>query len=52
MIPIKTFLSFSLKGWLAGILSQPDIEDKMDSAWYREAFAKEQDADLHDIFDG
>jgi hypothetical protein len=31
--PIKPFLSFDFKDWLAGLVSRPGYEDLMDSAW-------------------
>jgi len=33
LTPIKPFLSFDFKDWLAGLVSWPGYEDLMDSAW-------------------
>lgn len=50
-VPIKTFVSFDFKDWVAGLTSRPGFEKQMDSAWAGAA-PNATDADLHDIFDG
>jgi Transposase family tnp2 len=47
LVPIKTYVYFDFKDWLAGLLSRPGMEEKMDGAW------RETTTDnLHDVFDG
>lgn len=48
-IPIKPFVYFDFKDWVANLLSRPGYEDMMDSAWDRGS----TDSGLfNDIFDG
>lgn len=47
-VPIKPFVYFDYKDWLAGLLSRPGYEDRMDSAWKSRSSGDE----MHDIFDG
>ena len=46
--PIKTFVSFDFKDWVAGILSRPGYEDRMDAAWAE----RSKDETMQDIFHG
>ena len=48
-VPVKTFVSFDFKDWLAGLLSRPGYEERMDSAWQSNA---SEDGIMQDIFDG
>ena len=47
-VPIKTFVSFDFKDWLAGLVSRPGFEDRMDAAW--ESIYSEET--MRDIFQG
>lgn len=47
-IPIKRFVSFNFKDWVAGILSRPGYEDYMDAAWDEHP----KDETMEDIFHG
>jgi hypothetical protein len=47
-VPIKSFVSFNFKNWLAGILSQPGYKDCMDAAWAEYL----KDKNMEDIFHG
>ncbi len=47
-LPIKSFVAYSFKDWLGGLVSRSDFEEKMDASWNR----AEQTGDMHDIFDG
>ena len=47
-VPIKTFVSFNFKDWVARILLRPGYEDRMDGAWAEHS----KDETLRDIFDG
>jgi len=46
-VPIKTFVAFDFKDWVANLMSRPGYEDTMDAAWN----TKPGD-DMRDIFDG
>ncbi|PBK80990.1 hypothetical protein ARMGADRAFT_893123, partial [Armillaria gallica] len=46
-VPIKTFVSFDFKDWLAGLLSRSGFEESMDAAWTGGA-----NLEMRDIFDG
>ena len=48
-VPIKPFVSFDFKDWVAGLTSRPGFEEQMDSSWKRTASPPN---DMHDIFDG
>jgi len=47
-VPIKTFVSFDFKDWLAGLVSRPGFEDRMDAAW-ENIYSEEV---MRDIFHG
>lgn len=47
-VPIKTFLSFDFKDWVASLLSRPGFEDRMDAAWE----TVDTEAVMGDIFQG
>jgi Transposase family tnp2 len=50
-VPIKRFVYFDFKDWVAGLLSRPSFEEHMDAAW--DAMAQETSSgEMHDIFDG
>lgn len=49
--PIKTFVSFDFKDWLASLLSRPGYEDRMDSAWAQSG-GNASTGTMNDIFDG
>lgn len=49
--PIKTFVSFDFKDWLAGLLSRPGYEDRMDAAWSHSSNSAGIGT-MNDIFDG
>ncbi|KAJ2923601.1 hypothetical protein H1R20_g13494, partial [Candolleomyces eurysporus] len=49
-VPIKSFVSFSLKDWVSNLISRPGIEDMLDNAWKGGSDA--QTNELRDIFDG
>jgi hypothetical protein len=49
--PIKTFVSFDFKDWLAGLLSRPGYEDHMDAAWSHSSDSA-RIGTMNDIFDG
>jgi Transposase family tnp2 len=51
-VPIKTFVSFDFKDWVAGLTSRPGFEEQMDSAWKGGAPDRKSPDDMHDIFDG
>ncbi|KDR65384.1 hypothetical protein GALMADRAFT_30796, partial [Galerina marginata CBS 339.88] len=46
--PIKPFVYFDFKDWVAGLVSRPGYEDRMDGAWTRPNCGH----DKNDIFDG
>lgn len=48
-VPIKSFVAFSFKHWLGGILARSGFEEKMDKAW---VLSKERmTPEMKDIFD-
>jgi Transposase family tnp2 len=50
-VPIKRFVYFDFKDWVASLLSRPSFEEHMDAAWdstAQETFSEE----MRDIFDG
>jgi hypothetical protein len=49
-VPIKTFVSFSMKDWISNVTSRPGVENKLDSSW--KSTVDRQTGDLADIFDG
>ncbi len=49
-VPIKPFVSFDLKDWLAGLLSRPGNEEKMDASW--EGITDPAPKVMTDIFHG
>ena len=46
--PIKPFVYFDFKDWVAGLVSRPGYEDRMDDAWTR----PDSGPEMNDIFDG
>ena len=50
-VPIKPFLYFDFKDWLANLLSRPGFEEKMDNAW-RNSDIRGNQQEMQDIFDG
>ena len=46
--PIKPFVYFEFKDWLAGLVSRPGYEDCMDGAWTR----RNSEPEMKDIVDG
>jgi hypothetical protein len=48
-VPIKSFVYFDFKDWVAGLTSQPGFEEQMDSAWKG---ATSPSDDMHNIFNG
>lgn len=50
-IPIKHFVAFSFKDWLAGLLSRPGIETVMDKAWEK-CNNQSPSGEMKDIFEG
>lgn len=49
-VPIKSYIAFDFKDWLAAILSRPGYEELMDQAWQR--MTPSPDGTLNDIFQG
>lgn len=49
-VPIKTFVAFDLKDWMAELLSRPGYEKQMDASWER--MKPSSDGNIHDIFQG
>lgn len=49
-VPIRTFVAFDFKDWVAGLLARPGYETMMDGAWER--MATSPDGQLKDIFQG
>src|ERR1700678_1144345 len=47
-VPIKTFLSFDFKDWVASLLLRPGFKDRMDAAWE----TVDTQAVMRDIFQG
>jgi hypothetical protein len=47
-VPIKTFVAFSFKEYLAKLLARPEFEEKMDASWNNLS----NDGEMRDIFDG
>ena len=47
-LPIKPFVGYSFKDWVAGLVSRPELEGKMDAAWN----SSWCDGEMKDIFDG
>ena len=45
--PIKPFVFFDFKDWVAGLVSRPGYEDRIDDAWARSNLGPE----MNDIFD-
>lgn len=50
-VPIKTFISFDFKDWIASLLARPGYEEMMDGAWQRIAESP-KDGRSADIFHG
>ena len=50
-IPIKHFVAFSFKDWLAGLLSRGGIETMMDNAWEK-CNNQPPSGEIKDIFEG
>ena len=51
-IPIKRFVSFSFKDYIAELTSRSGFEDKMDAVWESGLSSKGVPAEMNDIFDG
>ncbi|KAJ7123025.1 hypothetical protein C8R44DRAFT_532518, partial [Mycena epipterygia] len=49
-VPIKPFVSFDFKDWLAGLMARPGNEENMDKSW--ECMKEPAPMELRDIFDG
>jgi hypothetical protein len=49
-VPIKPYVVFDFKDWMAGLLARPGYEEMMDKAWDR--MAPSLDGTLDDIFQG
>lgn len=49
-VPIKQFVSYDFKDWMAALLSRPGFEEKMDAAWERGKLSR--DGKISDIFQG
>jgi len=52
LVPIKRFVAFSFKDWLAGLLSRPGFEDMMDDAWKQCKKSHGHGVKMKDIFEG
>lgn len=50
-VPIKSFIYFDFKDWLANLLSRPGFEEKMDKAW-KGHLGTRGNGEMQDIFDG
>ena len=50
-VPIKHFIAFSFKDWLAGLLSRSGVEKKMDDAWEK-CNNRSPSGEMKDIFEG
>jgi hypothetical protein len=50
-VPIKHFVAFSFKDWLAGLLSRPGAEKTMDKAWEKCNY-RSPSGEMKDIFEG
>jgi tnp2 family transposase/uncharacterized protein DUF4218 len=48
-VPIKSFVAFSFKHWLGGMLARSGFEKKMDNAWVR--CGERVNPEMKDIFD-
>ncbi len=48
-VPIKPLVTYCFKDWMAGLLSRPGYEQKMDQAW---DLYNDTSAEMKDIFDG
>ena len=51
-LPIKSFIAFSFKDWLGGLLSCSGFEEKMDDAWAPSTNSLTPSKEMKDIFDG
>ncbi len=51
-VPIKRFVSFSFKNYIAELTSRSGFEDKMDAVWESSLGVGGVPAKMHDIFDG
>lgn len=51
-VPIKEFVSFDFKDWVGGVLSRPNLETQMDTAWDSTVGEKTLTDEMRDIFDG
>jgi hypothetical protein len=51
-VPIKTFVAFDFKDWVAGLTSRPGFEESMDAAWKGSGPDSASPDTMHDIFDG
>ena len=49
-VPIKTYIAFNFRDWMAGLLSRPGCEEMLDKAWER--MTPPPDGSLGDIFQG
>ena len=47
-LPIKAFVAFSFREYLAKLLARPGFEARMDASWTKIS----NDGEMHDIFDG
>ncbi|KDR67602.1 hypothetical protein GALMADRAFT_79680, partial [Galerina marginata CBS 339.88] len=47
-VPIKTFVSFCFKDWLARMATRPGFEEKSANVWKRKSGTEE----MHDVVDG
>jgi hypothetical protein len=49
-VPIKPYVAFDFKDWMAGLLSRPGYEEMLDKAWER--MMPSPDGSVRDIFQG
>jgi hypothetical protein len=51
-VPIKRFVAFSFKDYIAELTSRSGFEEKMDAAWKGVRDSSGSPAEMHDVFDG
>ena len=51
-VPIKRFVAFSFKDYIAQLTSRSGFEDQMDAAWKDKRDGNESSTAMHDVFDG
>ncbi len=51
-VPIKRFIAFSFRDYVAELASRSGFEDRMDAAWKGSQGCNKSPVEMHDVFDG